>query len=254
MKTSIIQNKYLRALLVLAFYLLIWQAAAMLVGNELLLASPLVTVQRLVALLGTSKFYIVTAASLVRILLGLVFAVLAGCVLAVLSERFQVVDMLIRPLMTIIKSTPVASFIILTLVWMYTGQIPAFMTFLMVLPIVWGNVSQGIHSTDPQLLEMARVYQLGSFQTLRHIYLPSVMPYFLSACTSGIGLGWKAGIAAEIICLPRDSIGFYLNRAKVTLETGDLFAWTITVILISLLLEKLFVKAARRLGRRYNAG
>ncbi len=112
----------------------------------------------------------------------------------------------------------------------------------MVLPIVYTNVLQGIRSTDKQLLEMADLFNIGWWRRLRYIYIPHLTPYILSACTVSIGLSWKAGVAAEVIGIPTGSIGERLYEAKVYFSTGDLFAWTLVIIALSILAEKIFVK------------
>ena len=103
--------------------------------------------------------------------------------------------------------------------------------------VVWGNVEKGIRATDPQLLEMARTYRFSPPKTLRRVWIPSVMPYFMAACTTGLGFAWKSGIAAEVICRPAQSIGKYLQDAKLTLETPDVFAWTLVIVLLSAVLS-----------------
>ena len=107
-------------------------------------------------------------------------------------------------------------------------------------------MSQGIRQTDGKLLEMARVYRLGLGKTLRHIWLPSVKPYFLAACTTGLGFAWKSGIAAEVICSPDRAIGTELRNAKAYLETPEVFAWTVTVVVLSVLLERVLLWLVHR--------
>ena len=124
---------------------------------------------------------------------------------------------------------------------------------LMVVPAVWGNVEKGIRETDAGLLEMAKVYRLGWWKTLVRVRIPSVMPYFLAAATTGLGFAWKSGIAAEVICRPAMSIGRQLQDAKVYLETPEVFAWTAVVVALSMVLEKGLLLAVRRL-KRYNTG
>ena len=123
----------------------------------------------------------------------------------------------------------------------------------MVLPVVWANVEQGIRETDRSLLEMARVYRLSRWKTFRRIRLPSVMPYALAAMRTGLGFAWKSGVAAEVICHPKPSVGGFLYNAKVYLETPEVFVWTATVVLLSVLLEQGLLWLIRRVGRRYNA-
>ena len=238
---------------VLAFWLAVWQVISMLVGQELLVPAPLVVVRAFGRLVGTVEFWAAAGHSLLRVAEGFLCAVAAGSVLALLTTRFRLVNALASPLLHIVRAAPVASFIILALVWIKTNALPSFIAFLMVVPMVWANVEKGIRATDPLLLEMARVYRLGWWKTLLRVRIPSVMPYFMAACTTGLGFAWKSGIAAEVICRPALSIGKKLQDAKVTLETPDVFAWTITVVVLSLVLEKVLVALARRFGRRYGA-
>ena len=123
----------------------------------------------------------------------------------------------------------------------------------MVVPVVWANVERGIRETDERLLEMAAVFRMSWWKTLLRVRIPSVMPYFLTACTTGLGFAWKSSIAAEVICRPTASIGRQLQDAKTYLETPEVFAWTAVAVILSMALERLLVAAARRFGRRYNA-
>ena len=241
-------------ILILAFWLGVWAILAAIVGRELLLPGPWAVTTRLAALVVTAGFWGITAVSLLRILLGAVAAILAGAVLAALTCRLKLLRALLSPLLTMIRSTPVASFILLVLIWVGRNVLPCVIVFLMVLPVVWGNVSAGIQATDKQLLELARVYRFSPWRTCRRVYIPSVMPHFLSACRTSLGLAWKAGVAAEVLTVPVRSIGRMLYESKLYLETVDLFAWTVVVVACSLVIEKLLMAAIGRLGQRYTVG
>ena len=147
---------------------------------------------------------------------------------------------LVLPLMSVIKATPVASFIILALIWLGSSRVPSFITFLIVLPVVWTNLDVGLQKIDPQLREVVLVFRMPFFKRVKFLLIPSVKPYFVSACRTSMGLAWKAGVAAEIIAMPRDTIGTMIGEAKLYILTPEMFAWTITVILLSLLIEFCF--------------
>ncbi|MDD2418647.1 MAG: ABC transporter permease subunit [Oscillospiraceae bacterium] len=247
-------NRLLTGLGAAAFWLVVWQVISMLVAQELLVPAPLVVLKALSGLVRTSDFWQSAGRSLLRILLGFLLGVIAGSGAAVMTTRFKTADALLSPLLRLVRATPVASFIILALVWIKTGYLPSFISFLMVVPLVWNNVESGIKHIDIRLLEMAKVFRLSWFKTLIFVRIPSVMPYFMAACTAGMGLAWKSGIAAEVICRPPFSIGNQLQNAKSHLETPQVFAWTITIILLSLVLEKLLVSFAAGFGKRFNAG
>ena len=198
--------------------------------------------------MAASSFWKITAITICRILLGVILAVVLGTVLAVLTEKSRWMNILIAPAMTAMQATPVASFTILVLIWLDRDYVPVLICGMMGLPIVWSSVSGGIRATDVQLLEMAKVYRLSSLQILRRIYVPSVMPFFRVACSSALGLGWKAGIAAEVLTVPRSSIGRMISESKLYLMTEELFAWTLAVIVLSLLLQKLLQRLLQGRG------
>jgi NitT/TauT family transport system permease protein len=235
------------------FWLLIWQLGSAALNQEILLVSPLRVVSELSHLVLTSSFWLSILNSLKRIALGFGLALLSGILLAALSARFSWIEELLKPLILTIKSIPVASFIILVLIWFPSRMLSVIISFLMVMPILYTNILAGIRATDRNLKEMAHVFGLSPARVIRYIYIPQAMPFFESACAMALGLCWKAGIAAEVIGMPRGSIGEKLQQAKVYLATLELFAWTLVIVLVSLAFEKtvllLIRLAARALER-----
>ena len=246
-------RKTLRTLAVVLFWLLIWQLAAALVGQELLLPSPLRVARELLRLAGGAEFWLTVAQSIRRVLTGIASAVLLGILLALLTHKSALLRALLSPVMTLVKSTPVASFIVLALVWIGRDSVPVFITALMVLPVVWANMTAALAQVDPQLTEMARVFAMPRGRVLRRVTVPSVLPAFRAALSSALGLGWKAGIAAEVLTVPKYAVGRMIYEAKLYLETTELFAWTVTVVLLSLVIERLLLRLVSRIGRERRA-
>lgn len=228
-----------------AFWLLIWQGLAMLLREELLLPTPWTVAKTLWRMWGETAFWMAVGASLMRVALGFAAAVVLGVVLGILTARFRLLEVLFSPVLYGMRSIPVASFIILAYLWIQLPVLPGFIAAVMVLPLVWTNVNSGIRETDRRLLEMAQVYRFGRYKTLRYVWLPSVRPYFRAACVTGLGFAWKSGIAAEVICSPEIAIGTALKDAKTYLETPEVFAWTVTVVLLSVVLERVLLRAFR---------
>ena len=142
-------KRFARGALTLAFWLAVWAALALLVHRELLLPAPWTVVRRLCELAATGAFWRITAVSIGRVLLGVLGAVVLGVALAAACTISKTADALLRPLMTVVKSTPVASFVVLALIWIARDWLPVFISLLMVLPVVWSNVCTGIRSADP---------------------------------------------------------------------------------------------------------
>ena len=239
-------KKFISSLIPPAFWLGVWQLTALCVdrsvngrGNELLLPYPSTVAQSLLTLMVDPVFFQTVFASLGRIMMGLVSGALLGAVLAALTSYSRVADRLLSPAIRVIRATPVASFILLVLLWTGKDYVPVVIAALMVIPVVWGNLSRGIQETDRQLLELARAYRFSRWKTVRLVYLPSLRPYFISAITTATGLAWKSGVAAEVLCVPNFAVGTQIFNTKYYLEIPDLFAWTAVVVTLSLLLEAL---------------
>lgn len=240
-----------KALGVLLFWGGIWCILTLTVANDFLFPSPKKVAEELVHLALTGSFWLTAAISLLRVVAGILVSLVLGTLLACLTSASRVCDALLRPAITAVKATPVASFIILALLWLHRTILPVFITALIVVPIVWANVTEGIASVDRDLSEVTKVYRFSFWKKLSRLYLPSVAPYFLAACRSSLGMAWKAGIAAEILATPDHSIGKELYYSKTYLETPKLFAWTLVVIVLSLVIEKLFLFALKHLGRKF---
>lgn len=243
------RNKYLKNAFIIIFWLIVWQIAAMAVNQAILLPKPVMVGNALLRFLGESEFWLAITHSLLKIMLGFFLAMILGSGLAFLGAKFSFVHQLIYPILSIIKATPVASFIILALIWINSANLSTFIAFLMVLPMFYANIYQGLKNVDVKLLEVAKVFGLNKRRTFREVYLPSLKPYLISTCTIGLGFAWKSGVAAEVIGLPAKTIGNQLYYAKVYLQTDELFAWTAAIIVLSIFLEKLLLKILKKLER-----
>lgn len=236
-------------IIAVAFWIIVWQALSIYINNRIFLASPINVIKRLVSLCQTKESWLAIAGSSIKIASGFFLAVICGILLSILVYRFSLLKEITTVFMQTIKSIPVASFVILAILWV-AKNLSFLISFLMVLPIVYTNVMKGIQATDPFLLQMAKVFRISRIRKVRYIYLPAVMPYFISACSVGLGFCWKSGIAAELISLAQFSIGRRLYEAKLYLDTEELFAWTIIIVVISAIFEKLVMVMIRSFGKK----
>ena len=227
----------LKRLVPLAVWLGVWQLAAMAVGQDLLLPAPLSVARVLVGLVGTGAFWLTALSSLGRIFGGLILGCVLGGVLAALTYRFRWAELILAPAIRVVRAAPVVCFILLLYLWVARARIPGTIAALMVMPVMWGNVDAGLRGVDGALLELAKAYRFSPWKRVRLIYLPSLRPYFTSGLLTSLGLAWKSGVAAEVICPPRLAIGTEISFARTALETPELFAWTLVIIVLSLGLE-----------------
>ncbi|MBR2925273.1 MAG: ABC transporter permease subunit [Clostridia bacterium] len=223
------------------FWLLVWQIAAMLMDQPLLLVSPLDTLKRLSSLVLEPIFWKSIAFSVGKIMLGFGLSCLLGIVLAVLAYRFRPVRQLLSPLTATIKAIPVASFVILALLWVSSKNLSVLISVMIGFPVIYLNTLTGLDSIDHKLVEMARVFRVPLGKKLGVVYFSQVLPFLRSGLNVAVGLCWKSGVAAEVIGIPSGSVGQQLYNAKVYLETADLFCWTVVIVLLSVACEKLLM-------------
>ena len=256
MKTSTLNRilfTALKALGVLAFWLILWELAALRIGKELILPSPVQVFSLLFKMLFEKATWQKAGLSLLRIGIGYISGITLGVLLSLLTCRFKICDMFLSPVIRTVRATPVASFIILVMLWVNKGIVPGVMVLLMTAPLVWENICAQYRAADKKLIEMGRAYAFSHTKMLRLIYLPQCLPGFFSGCINSVGLAWKSGIAAEVLCQPNAAIGSELYFSKIYLETPSLFAWTAVVIILSFILEKLIRFLLNKLSKEREA-
>lgn len=219
-------------------WLAVWHIIALAVDNEILMAAPAETAGRILSLLGRGSFYAAAGRSLLRIALGFFAGTAAALLLAAGSRRFPMLEEILAPPMTLVKAVPVASFVVLLLIWWGAGFLSVAICFLVVLPNIYVNTLEGLKSVDVKILEMARVFRLSGRNRFFYIYRPSLKPFLYGGMKISLGMCWKSGIAAEVIGVPGGSIGEGLYLSKVYLDTASVLGWTAAVILLSVLFEK----------------
>lgn len=237
-----------RRIAVIVFWIAVWQTSYMIINNDILFASPADTFREIVSLVFSSEFYKIIGSSFVRIAFGFFIGTAAGIILGAVTGTSRIAYNIFKPAVDAVRAAPVASFIILALAWLKSGEVPVFISFLTVIPIIWANITEGIKSVDIKLIEMSNVYNFTWRMKLEKIYIPSIRPYLRSALSTGAGFAFKSGIAAEVIGSPALSIGRKIYEAKIYLETAQLFAWTAVIIFLSIVFEKFLGRLLREVG------
>ena len=240
MMNSTTKNKtkdILLKLFVLLFWLGIWQACAMIINDSYFLPSIPETLMALFSLLVSAEFLLTVLLTLARVLLGLLLGIIFGILLSTLCYNFKIANALISPAMSVIKSTPVAAFVILLWVLLSGDALTIVIAVLMVMPIIWQNLMDGYRAIPNDLSEVADVFSFTIFKRIRLVIFPTLFKYFMPALITSAGLAWKSEIAAEIIAYTENSIGHEINDATSNFDTPSVFAWTIVIIVFSMLIE-----------------
>lgn len=237
-----------------AVWLAVWQAGSMALGQPLLLPSPAAVGRCLLGLLPTAAFWSAAGGSALRIMGGFLLSCIAGILSAALAARSRRFGELLTPVLAAVRAVPVMSFIILAFLWLPDKTYLALLiAFLMAFPVVCGNVLAGLRQVDRGLLEMARSFRVPFLRQVSGIYIPQTLPYFRAAASLGVGLSWKAGVAAEVVGVVSRSMGERLYEAKIYYEAPELFAWTAVIVALSAGFERLFLLALDRLAKEVGA-
>ena len=233
--------------MVILFWLCVWQLAAVMTHNDILLVGPVQVGGALLHSMAEADFLRTIFGSACRIGLGFFAALFCGVLLGTCSYRYGWPEEFFAPVITALKSVPVASFVVLLLIWAGSGSLSFFISFLIVFPNVYVNTIAGLKSADRRLLEMAKVFGVSGFNRVCFLYRPALMPYLRSCVKVSLGMSWKSGVAAEVIGLPADSLGERIYMSKIYLDTAGLFAWTLMVILLSFFFEKAVLYCLKKL-------
>lgn len=231
---------FIKKVSIVLFWLLIWQLVSATVSNNILIVGPVDTLIALFNISGTSSFWISIFNTLIRTIGGFLAASLISIFIAFFAYYFNIIKELLDPFINLIKAVPVASYVILVLIWLRGSNMLSFViAFLVVFPVSYISILNGLMSTDKKLLEVAKIFHISFLKKLKYIYIPTIKPFLLSSFETTIGMSFKSGIAAELIGQPQNTIGFYLYQSKVFLDTSELFAWTFVIVILSYGFEKL---------------
>lgn len=230
-----------KRILIVLFWLAVWQIIAMLVAKPLLFPSPVQTLEALLELLKSKEFYLDILATFGRCVAAILLATGLGFALALLSYKSNIVRLFLSPLVALFKAIPVMALAIYFIFMFASGKVPILVCFVTCFPIVYTNLLTGFDNIDAELLEMASMYDIKGFAAVRYINMPSLYPYFFSATKLIVGISWKAIVTAEVLSVPQLSIGYELMNAKYYLETAKLFAYVATIIVLSVLFEKIVI-------------
>ena len=248
MGKKFLQRRDVAILLSIGTILVVWQILAMVINSPLILPLPKETLKALLQDIGKPLFWQHVGATACRSLVAFGISVVVGTLLGAAAGASDSVHNLLDFPLAMMRATPVVSFILLALFWFGSSLVPIFVAMVMSLPVMISAVETGIKNTNKDLIACCRVYGFSTGKMLRHLYFPSCKPYFFSGSLAAFGLSWKVVAAAEVISLPHRSAGTLLQNAKVHLETAQVFAITLVLVILSFVLESLFSVILHRRG------
>jgi len=238
-KTSFLRNGGIYTIISFLLLLAAWKLISLVISSEIILPSPENTAISMLDLIRTREFFIIILSSLQRGVLGFILSFVLGIFFGFLSGLSRIFRSIFEPFLSVIRTTPVITIILIALIWFKANNVPVFASFLMAFPIICTNVIEGIDSIDQKILEMAKIFRIKKSRVIGEIYIPSLIPFLTAAVSTSFGIGWKVVIAAEVLSQPKYAIGTSLQTSKIYLNINDVFAWTIYAILIGYVIERI---------------
>jgi len=247
MKTSSTSKSKYISLASVIVMLLIWKLLSVYFGSAFVLPSPEKTLITTLNLFTDGNFLLTVGSTVLRSLAGFFLSALLGIITGIASGMNPWFDAFLRPVLVTIRSTPVIAIILLALLWLNPGTVPVFIAFLTMFPFICTNVSDGIKSIDPDLVQMARFYRVGKERIIKELYIPAIMPFIISGASSAMGIGWRAIITGEVLSHPKYGIGTLMQNAQTFLNVDAVIAWTIIAVIISYGFEKALRRVEHKL-------
>ncbi len=224
---------------------IVWEIVSIAINAPIIFPSPKITFLSLWRIIFDKLFLYTILGSISRWLISILVSFICAIIFGIFSGLNNLFNTMFKPYLHIIMATPVISIILVALIWFNDFMVPIFVSFLVCFPIICNNINYGIRNIDERIIQMANIYKVHRTQMFFDIYLPSLIPSIFSGLSTALALGWKVVIVTEVISQPNFSIGTMLYNANILLETENLFAWTIVVVLLSFIFD-LFIKIAEK--------
>jgi NitT/TauT family transport system permease protein len=233
-----------RALLV-AMLVAAWQFAALRMP-AFVLPGPLRVIEALDALVHSETFFTDLGATLYRVLAGFLIAVAVGGPLGIALGSNPRVARFFEPVLSIINTVSSAIWAVFAIIWFgISNTTTIFVVFMTAMPLILTNVWQGARTVDAQHVELARSFHMSRSQIMRKIFVPTVLPHLFAGARLAFGFGWRVSLVAETIG-SSSGIGYRLRQAADLVQTDQVFAWTLTLVVLMLLLEAGVLKPLER--------
>lgn len=238
-----------KSVMIIMLWILIWQIADFAINNKIILAGPVEVINTFFKSVTETDFVIVCVYSFTRITIGFLLSFLSGFLFALISYKCTLVEEILEPIISLLKTVPMISFVIMLLIWVGNQNLTIYLSFIVVLPLIYTSTLTGLKNADKNMLEMSESFNFSKWKKFVYIYRPAFMPFLISSSRVALGMCWKSGIMAEVIATPKPSVGREMYIAQQYLMTDKLFVWTVIVIIFSTLFEKIFIKLLEMLNK-----
>lgn len=230
-----------RRLLLVLLILIVWKVAAS--GMPaFVLPGPERVWHAWRTLVATDTFWRDLGATFGRVVVGFLLSAVAGTVGGLVLGASRPLAQFFEPILAVVNTISSAIWAIFAIIWFgISNATTVFVVFMTAMPLVLTNVWAGTQTVSADYIELARTFRMSRFKVITKIYLPTIMPYFFSGARLAFGFGWRVSLVAETLGAT-NGIGFRLRQAADLVQTDQVFAWTLTLVTMMVVLEMMILK------------
>src|SRR5690554_314211 len=187
-----------------------------------------------------------TSSTLFKALSSYLFSLIFALIIAIIAS-FKKINLIINPYISILRTIPTISIILIALIWLGNEKAIYIIPFLVIFPILYETIYFHINNLDPKLKQVCDVYQFNSNKKIKYLYFYSLLEGLMLSFKQTFGLCFKIIVMAEVIAQANMGIGAKIQNEKINLDMSGVFSWTIILIILILIIDFILDFGSRRL-------
>ena len=189
-----------------------------------------------------------------RVAVGFVVAALVGLPFGIVLGANKRAGEFFEPVIPALNTVSSAIWAIFAIIWFgISNATTIFVVFMTAMPLIITNVWQGTRTVNADFIELAQVLRMPDRKVMTKIYLPTILPYFFSGARLAFGFGWRVSLVAETIG-SSSGVGYRLRQAADLIRTDQVFAWTLTLVIMMATIEMGMLKPLENYLFRWKKG
>lgn len=226
----------LERFLLVSVFIALWWLLSLSIPHYIL-PGPVRVWEALRLIAGNGDLWANLGITLWRVTVGFIFASIIGLPFGIVLGASRRVGEFFEPVIPVLNTVSSAIWAIFAIIWFgISNGTTIFVVFMTAMPLIITNVWQGTRAVNADYIELARVCRLPNWKVMTKIYLPSILPYFFSGARLAFGFSWRVSLVAETIG-SSSGVGYRLRQAADLIRTDQVFAWTLTLVIMMAVIE-----------------
>lgn len=187
--------------------------------------------------------------SLLRLIVSFTVAAILGVLFGYISAKKQFIEIFAKPYVTILRTIPVLSIVVMIYILVGSNVAVYLITFLMIFPLFYQSTIHIIKTIDPALIDVLKLNESKHLESMKYVYIPILKEGLFVTIFQSLGLGVKVLVMAEYLMQTNHSIGQSIYLAKANLSYDLVYGWTILLVTMTLILEVYIQKIQNKISK-----